>query len=51
MLVLAAVNGQLDYWGRLLEDLATAVEDKMVMGGNFRECEPQRRFEALWKEH
>ncbi len=42
VLVLAGAGGQLDHRRRLLEDLATAVEDEMVMGGDLGEGNGQR---------
>ena len=41
VLVLAAAGGQLDHRRRLLKDLAAAIEDKVVVGGDFRKRDGQ----------
>ena len=42
MIVFAAAGRQLDDWCRTVEDLAAAVEDEVVVGGDLAEGDGQR---------
>ena len=47
MFVFAAAGGQLDDRCCAVEDLAAAVEDEVVVGGDFGEGDGQRRFDPF----
>ena len=47
VVVFGGVLGELDDWGRLLEDFSSAVEDEVVVGGDEGEGDGERGSQSL----
>ena len=51
MLLFTAAGWQLHNWRSLLEDLAAAVEDEVIVGGDLGERDSKLRSKARREEH